>query len=366
MKIIYASEHSRDDINAFSGIPFHMSRAFDEAVDHIEYIQTPLYDLNLVKSKDKKGIEELKNIGQLLSQILENKDADAVVCQGSSMIPFLKTDKLVILWHDSTWLGLTNMDFQDFKMTYPTLYEWDYRVLERCDVICFAAEWLRDQTLTYYDISPKKVHVIPFGANLTPTLGEDVDKLIKQRSNSRCQVTFLGVNWQRKGLMLAYEVMIGLRAQGIPTTMNVIGCEVPTDFPSDFHEDEDVRNYGFLSKDRSSQRALLQEILRNSHFLLHPANFECFGIALAEANAFGVPAIATNNHGPKTIIRDGYNGKLFERSEYVAKAVDFIKYQMEEYEDYRKLASTAFLYQRNYLNWSTGVQRIKAIAKNLF
>lgn len=365
MKIIYASEHPHDDIKAFSGIPFHMSRAFDKAIDRVRYIQTPLYDLNLVKRQDKQGLEELKSIGQFLSHFLKDKDADAVVCQGSSMIPFLKTDKLVILWHDATWLGLMNMDFQDFKKTYPTLYEWDCRLLERCDVICFAAKWLREQTLKHYHVSPEKIHVIPFGANFAPTSIEDIEESIQQRSNSRCQVTFLGVNWQRKGLMLAYEVLVGLREKGIPTTMNVIGCKVPKDFSSDFHKDADVQNYGFLNKNELYQRALLEKILTSSHFLLHPALFECFGIALAEANAFGVPVIATNNHGPKTIIKDGYNGKLFERSEYVAKAVDFIQYQMEEYEEYRRLASTAFLYQRNYLNWNTGVQKIKAIAENL-
>ena len=44
---------------------------------------------------------------------------------------------------------------------------------------------------------------------------------------------------------------------------------------------------------------------RNSHFLSHPADFECFGIALTEANTFGIPVIAIKKHRPKIIIRDG-------------------------------------------------------------
>ena len=382
MRIAFASENPPNQIRYFSGIPYYMSQFIQSSADFFEYIHTPMFDLEIVLSEQEKGLSELKKIGQFLSERLREMVVDVVICQGCSMIPFLETDKLIVLWHDSTWFSLMQMGFEEFKFCYPLLYEWDRLVLEKCDLIAFAADWIRNQTLTYYNIDPDKLYVIPFGANLESLSQETIHQFIKERKRTPCKLTFIGIDWLRKGLNLAYGVMTKLNTNGLTAELNVIGSNLNSNmklerkyenyidyqtfnsaemFKIQLRSDKKVNIIGFLSKDNSLQNNQLCNILKNTHFLLHPANFECFGIALAEANAFGVPVIATDNHGPQTIIKNRFNGQLFDSGEYVEQASNFIQYQMQAYENYKTLARSSFREYLERLNWSTSFQKLREL-----
>jgi glycosyltransferase involved in cell wall biosynthesis len=370
-----------DQVSAFSGIPYYMSRAIQAASESFESISvsTPGYDVNEVVQRGVREVRgELKRSGQLLSKSLRELDVDVVICQGSSMIPYLETDKPIAFWHDATVFSLMRMDFEEFKVRYPFLYEFDSLIFEKYDLIAFAAAWVRDQTLKYYTVAPEKLCVIPFGANLDTVSQETVEKSINERSRVPCRLTFLGIEWQRKGLPLAYEVPSKLNATGLGAKLTTIGCDVPKagserepgqigdpsskdvkQFQRRFHSDLSVNKVGFLDKSNPWHYRLLSQILQKTHFLLHPAHFEAFGIALVEANAFGVPVIATDHYGPQTIVRNGVNGRLFKPDEYADQATDFILHQMEDYEAYKSLAQSSFAEYRDRLNWSTSVQKLK-------
>jgi glycosyltransferase involved in cell wall biosynthesis len=380
MRIAFASEHP-NQISAFSGIPYYMSRAISADSEYFEYIQCPCYKLEQVRRGC--GWSEIERIGKFLSERLQTMDVDAVICQGSSMIPFLKTNKTVILWHDSTWFSLMQMNFEEFKSQYPLLYEWDRITLERCDLLAFAADWVRDQVIAHYHVVPRKVHVLPFGPNMEPVSQQAVADSIASRKNTTCHLAFLGVDWLRKGLPLAHGVMTRLNKNenGVRAELSVIGCDIPTiglkrqvkhymryrpfkgveRFQMQYSNDTAVKKIGFLSKDVSSQYHLFREIIQNTHFLLHPASFECFGIALVEANAFGVPVLATDNSGPRTIIRDGLNGHLFQQNEYVDCASDLITHYMNDFNSYKSLALSSFREYRDRLNWSTSYRKLKEL-----
>ena len=377
MRIVFVSEHP-NQVSAFSGIPYFMSRAVRNAAETFEYIQVPSYDFEKVRTGKEAGRTELIKIGNFLSNRLKESPCNLVVCQGSSMVPYLETDTRVVLWHDSLWLSLLQMNFDQFKQQYPLLYEWDQLTLEKCDLVVFAADWVRDQALTHYGVDAKKVHVIPFGANLDPVSKKTVKTYIDQRDFTRCHLTFLGIDWFRKGLPLAHQVVTKLNKRGLISQLTVIGCEVPRVsmrrkikhyikyqpleeqeyFQLQFHRDPTIRKLGFLSKSDTAHYKLLQDTLQNTHFLLHPANFECFGIALAEANAFGIPVFATNNHGPKTIIRNGFNGYVFDQNEYIEATVEYIQNLMKNVDDYKSLALNAFLEYQNRFNWPSNFKTL--------
>lgn len=383
MKIAFASEHP-NQIGAFSGIPFYMVQALHKAAESFTFIETPAYKLEHVLHDRDIGQSELQKAGEFLSRRLETIDVDVVICLGSSMIPYLQTNKPVILWHDSTWLGGLQLELDSFKTQYPLLYEWDRKVLERCDLILFAADWVRDQAIQAYRVSPTKVHSVPFGANMLPHSFEAVDTFVHERRQLPCQLTFLGIDWRRKGLPLAYEVCRELNERGVSTVMNVIGCQVekigpkrrlkhftgwerltPTErFQLKFHTDPHIRQLGFLHKDDPVQAARLEGVLRNTHFLLHPASFECFGIALVEANAFGVPVLATDAHGPQTIIRNGVNGYRFEPKVFVDQAVALIQEHIEDPQKYRALALQSWQEQRTRLDWDQSVRKLFYLIEN--
>jgi glycosyltransferase involved in cell wall biosynthesis len=297
------------------------------------------------------------------------------------MIPWLETKKTLVLWHDATCFSLSRLSFDEFMARYPVLHELDTIILAKCDMVVFAADWLREQTLSCYDVPPEKVHVVPFGANLEPVSDRGPREAIAAREATTCRLTFLAIDWVGKRLPLAYDVLRSLKASGLQTELVTVGCEIrgpsrkhrlrhlfdlqPLSgierFQSRFTCDPAVRQVGFLRKDDPLQYDELCRILQRTHFLLHPAEFESFGIALAEANAFGVPVLATAGYGPSTIIREGRNGFLYESADYVERASQLIREQMSDLPSYRTLAANSYLEYRERLNWMTSWQSVKAL-----
>ncbi|MBN1571043.1 MAG: glycosyltransferase family 4 protein [Acidobacteria bacterium] len=385
MRVAFASHHHQDDVRAFSGIPYFMSRAIQADSEFFEYIQCPDYSHELVQTGGKEGWDEIERIGRFLTEHLHRIDVDVVICLESSMIPFVKTEKPVVLWHDSTWFSLMQMDFDQFKSRHPLLYEWDRLTLDRCDLIAFAADWVKDQVLTFYGVASGKIHVVPFGANIEPVSQKAADMFIAARDRSVCRLGFLGMDWVRKGLPLGYQVAAGLNANHLRANLTVMGCDVPPvglrrklghylgfrsfteteRFRIRFASDAAVNKMGFLAKDIPSQKNRICEVMQNTHFLLHPADFECYGIALVEANAFGVPVLATDSYGPKTIVRDGFNGHLFDKSLYVKKASECIQRYMNDIESYRSLARSSFAEYSARYSWPVCYGKLKELTEKV-
>jgi len=63
-----------------------------------------------------------------------------------------------------------------------------------------------------------------------------------------------------------------------------------------------------LDPGEPSSAGLLADLFKGAHFVFIPSRAEAYGMAFAEANAFGVPAIGTATGGIPSIIRDGFNG----------------------------------------------------------
>jgi glycosyltransferase involved in cell wall biosynthesis len=300
------------------------------------------------------------------------------------MLPFLETEAFVCLWHDSTWQTLLQIPFDEFRDSYPLLYEWDQLVLEKSALIAYAADWVRDETIRHYSVDPDMLTVLPFGASVFDPAEDAVERSIAARERFPCQLTFIGVDWIRKGLPLAHSLMKRLNLGGVPTVLNVVGCTVErpsgaggglTDrwpgfcrpfnsgdlFSLRVRTDEFVRAWGFLNKDVRSDYQQFCSILRDTHFLIHPAEFECFGVALAEANAFGVPVLSLDRFGPRSIIKSGVNGHLFERDRFVAEASTLVASRLDAYDLYRRECRAAFGEYKNHLNWRANCRRLLAL-----
>ena len=70
--------------------------------------------------------------------------------------------------------------------------------------------------------------------------------------------------------------------------------------------DSRIINLGFRSKE------YIKAELCNYDYLLLPSEEEPFGIVLLEALASGVPCIVSNAIGPSEIIKNDYNGFIFD------------------------------------------------------
>jgi glycosyltransferase involved in cell wall biosynthesis len=120
--------------------------------------------------------------------------------------------------------------------------------------------------------------------------------------------------------------------------------------------------FGFLDKSDASQSNIFRSLLLETHFLIHPAVSEPYGIALCEANAYGVPVMGTDVEGLKTIVRNGRNGYLYDSRHFVPEAARQIRHLINDpggsYEDLCRSSVEEF---QQRLNWQSGVREVRRI-----
>lgn len=368
MKIVLVNHQNPYDVNVFSGLPYFMSRAikveFEEVVEYNDFEPTPTMVTDVLKGDLQNSLIPQ---GKKLSEYLKRNciEADFVLCQGgNSCVPFYEHTIPLVYWHDSTWCtylhgNVNDTAFSAFKHQYKFLYLWDKMALDRAKLVVLSSDYVAESCVRNYGIPRHKIEVIPFGANIPSSFSNDqLNESLKEKLNSSVlNLTFIGKDWQRKGLPKAYELTEKLNLLNIPTQLNVIGA-----YPPGIKNLPYLNLLGFLDKSDENQFNAYQSILTKTHFLIHPAIAEPFGIALCEANSFGVPIIGTNVGGLKTIVHQGKNGFLFENENFVSDAIDKITVlRLNFRENYVRLFNATLNEFNQRLNWETNTKRLKKI-----
>jgi glycosyltransferase involved in cell wall biosynthesis len=295
----------------------------------------------------------LRGYARQVERRLAVSDCAAVLSPGSIPISYLSTDKPLAMWTDSTFAAMV-----DFYPEFSNLPACSVRegnaaeqsTLARCDLAIFSSDWAARSAVDYYDVDPRKVRVVPFGANIThsPTRA-DVERIVGARSRERCTLLFLGVDWSRKGGDTAVAVTRELNAAGLPTTLHVAGCEPPAETRASPH----VTAHDFIGKDSPLGRERFAQLLRDAHLLILPTRADCTPLVFAEANASGVPCLSTKVGGTATVIRDGLNGRLFDVSAGPTVWRDYILQLWSDPDRYKELAMASFDEFSGRLNWPT-------------
>lgn len=374
LDVLYLSEHPKGQRSGFSGIPFWMYESLVAEAGTVQHVQTPLIDLSLLLRGDEAGWAKLLALGSAISAFVNASGANVVICQGSVMIPGLRTRLPTLLWHDSTWEGLLGLSHDTFRHAYPLLARWDRRVVESCNAVVYAAEWVESEARRLDADFRAKTHVVPFGPSFSYPSTADVAGLIAGRGTGCCRLAFVGADWRRKGLARGYELMLELNRLGLPATLDVVGVargrrdwNLSMPYSDDefflmrMGADPRVTLHGYVHKDGLDEQRFIH-ILGACHFLVHPAERECFGVALIEANALGVPVLAMNVQGPASIVRPGINGYVYDAGAFVDQATKDVVSSMRSAREYLRLAVSARRESETRLNWRSSVRRVLGIA----
>ena len=212
-------------------------------------------------------------------------------------------------------------------------------------------------------MDPAKIHVIPYGCNLSdPPTGVEVEAAIARRMASppECRLLFIGQDWVRKGGSQAVAVSKELNRQGLRCSLAIVGSQPPKDPLPAF-----IRFEGFLRKDVEQENLRLRQLLSESHFLIGPSLAECFGIMFAEGAAFGVPSLGTNVGGIPTVIRDGVNGKTFPLTAKPADYASFISEMLHNTAKYLELCRLSRKEYETRLNWQTSCNRLVTLCRTI-
>lgn len=377
MKAAFLTIHEPSDVSAFSGSAVQMRQALQNAGIQTECVGG-LAGKHVRWSKIKKACYAVSRSGKFLrnrelstvhayarqaQHRLASISCDCVVSPGTIPLAFLETRKPIIFWTDATFAGLL-----DFYPTYSRLcretvrngHRIEQAALSRCALAIYSSQWAANTAVGHYDVDPRKVRVVPFGANITCERDmEDIVRLVDHKPLDVCKLLFMGVDWHRKGGETVLAAAELLHQRGIPVELHLVGCRPPGRTPAF------VRHHGFVSKNTDEGRRYLDRLFSEVHFLILPSIADCVPMVFAEANSFGIPCLSTNVGGIRTAIRDGRNGRTFPLGERPAAYCDYIQQLIASPAAYRRLALSSFGEYQTRLNWSSAATRVRQLIEAL-
>jgi glycosyltransferase involved in cell wall biosynthesis len=377
MKILYASNYDSLDKSIWSGLGYHIRACLSRAGLEMVPYTLPLIPcwLGRILNLKKRFVAKMgwglyiDAYDPMLARFHSSKvdvaaaqlGADAIVSPGSLPVAFCNSPKPLAIWCDATAKAL----FQ----TYPayTNLSWvtrreadvtDRSCLRRAAAAVYTSDWAAESAEKDYGADSKKVHVVPFGANIEQAPSpEEVQGYLANRDIVTPTFLFAGVDWLRKGGDFVVEAISKIREAGCAARLRVMGCEVP----------ETIRKIswvsvdGFVDKHSSEGGEVFSKAFAEAFALFLPSLAECYGLVYCEANAYAVPAVGRNVGGVGTIIRDGVNGLLLPTSTSAAEAANQLLHWIKNPEAYREICRKSRLEYERRLNWDVAGERMAEI-----
>ncbi len=374
MHVAFVSQYDAHDVRAWSGTPYYMAQGLAEHVERVSIV-SPLSggrDLSgklrvlrarlggrtYLRQHTRKVVRAYADEVQRRLEVLR---PDAVLSAGSLPLSLLEVDCPTASWSDATFES--NLYFYADYAALPDdfvveAHRLERAALERCRFAFYTSDYAARSALHYYGADPKKVVVIPYGANLDrEPPAHEVEAAIAARPTNRCDLLFLGTDWVRKGGDVAVKVAEALHRRGVAVTLRVVGAELPLERLRPF-----VHPLGFISKATDEGRARLRHLLSSAHFLVLPSRADCTPMVFAEANAYGVPVLTAAVGGIPSVVRDGVNGRLFPPRPNPAEIAEAVAALLERPGAYRDLAQSSRTEYEQRLNWRTATA---AVARHL-
>jgi glycosyltransferase involved in cell wall biosynthesis len=368
------------DVRSYSGTPFHIAHYLRAAGNDVRILGPyPLRYRILVRLYNRlrslftgKGVlwERHRLIagqypGIIRKYLEESPDLDVLLATSVFYVAGARTGIPLVFWADTTVSGVMGryVRYQNLsKRTVRRSHEVEQAALTACDMAIFSNQWAADVALNSYDLDPRKVRVINYGANLAqaPT-GAELRRLLTLRSPDQIKLIILGFDWQRKGMVKAIEVAGELRKRGLNVQLQILGCRPPLGYLIPDY----VSLYGKVWKDTPEGARQLERLLGESHLLILPTEAECAAVVLAEASAFGVPSISTDVGGNASLVRQGQNGILLPVEADVSTWADEVMWMLRDRGSYERFAWRAYDFFHQRLSWSNAIQRFEEAVRDL-
>ena len=357
-----------------SGIPYYMARALARNGAEVVHLGPALSWRELwskVKNRAQRalgrkprpythGLAAAREYARVFSRRLAGVEV-LFAPMSSTQVALLETALPIVYTSDTTWRLLCDYypEYTGLDQRYRAeADEIERRAIVRADLLPYPSRWVADSVIGAYRAAPNRVHVVPWGANL-----EDVppaEALVPAKPLDRCELLFLGRDWERKGGPLAYQTVLALRAGGLEARLTVCGCR-----PTGAFEPAALRLLPPVDKSDAAQRRMLQRLFLGSSFLLQPTRHESLGLTYCEASAHGTPSIATDTGGVSGVVTDGENGFLLPPA---AGAQDYARLILDLFRDqprYRDLVAASRRAYDTRLNWDTWARSITKLIAGL-
>jgi glycosyltransferase involved in cell wall biosynthesis len=357
MNILFLTRFDPKDIHKWSGTLYYAYSKLKEK-HQVEVLGTEI--LEEVDSFFKGNFSTntfipidryIENLGRLLSERINRLDCN-LIFGGDLFFHPLDVSIPFVLFSDLTYeLAKVHYSKSDERNIAPSI-NLEKLSLDRAFKIIYCSEWIKNRVVEIYDIAPKKIEVVEFGANIPVpqdcTIEIDTDV---------CRLLFIGVDWERKGGDKVLQTYQLLKKKGFPCTLTIIGS-MPKEEPE---EVDDLTVIPFLDKGRKEDLDKLCNILSESHFFVLPTKFDAFGIVFCEASAYALPSITADVGGVGQAVQEGKNGFLLPEDATAKEYAEKIKEAFSDKEKYYQLRRSSRNEFETRLNWDVWGERVNNI-----
>jgi len=305
----------------------------------------------------------IRDFARQAEERLRRESGDVIFSPSTLPISHLRTELPVTFCADACFGAMLNYyEAYSHLSAAQTRFaeEAEARALHRTALAVYPSEWAATAAIRHYGISADRVAVIPFGANFGGGNQEsEVMDWIAARDTRKLKLLFVGREWERKGGDLVAETARLLIARGLDVQLDLVGIKVP----ARWRKHGFIREHGVLSYSNPEGLAKLRTLFSEATLLFVPSRAEAYGMVYCEANAFGLPAIATATGGITGIIREGVNGHCLPIE---AGAEDYAKIIISTVEDqgrYCELALSSFREFKQRLNWGVYCERYLSLLR---
>ncbi|WP_413167274.1 glycosyltransferase family 4 protein [Capilliphycus salinus ALCB114379] len=373
INIGYYSAKNYLDKNTFSGTLYHMHRALSNQNVNLINLGHPSKPspwkkpLNYLK-KAKKLVNK-KNVDPNLAyeqfyrsvkKTLNKTPCDVIFAPVSSKeLTYLETDLPIIYLSDAT----PKLIKQTYKIysneeEFLRASEQEVIALKKSTKLIYSSQWAAHSAINDYEVDANKIEIVPFGANVDTV--PEASETLKKCEISKCNLLFIGKDWERKGGNIAYQTLLSLLEMGVDAELLMIGCVPPSEF-----KHEKLKIIPFLNKNIPEEQEQFSQLLLNSHFLVFPTRADCSPIVICEANAYGIPVITSDVGGIPTILQQGKNGYMLPFSaggeEYAKQIADHFTNK----ETYKQLVQSSRQQYDDRLNWNKWAESMYNIMLNM-
>jgi glycosyltransferase involved in cell wall biosynthesis len=372
LKIAYISSVDPSDANQSSGVYFFQKKCMQKYIG----------DIDALGPVNTTAIGFLKNIfkfcfrfsrrrynllhsilismwyGYIFSKILRRRKYDIVFGdKASNEMAYINTHVPIIYSTDATFDAIHNYYPEFTNLSRLSIWEGNLiekKILNKASIIICSSDWSKDSVVYRYKIDPRKVFVLPRGANL---IAGPEKSISPKKRPAVCNLLFVGKSWKRKGGDIAYDAYLELKRNGLNVHLTIIGAFPPINDPN-------VTIIPHLDKNNHNDYVKYTSILRETTFLILPSRAECSGIVFSESSAFGIPSIAADTGGVSTSIIHKKTGYLLPNGATGKEYAKIIEDLYFDWEKYTKLSTASRLYYEKSLNWDSWSKCLTSIIED--
>jgi len=371
LKIAYLTLTDPNDRHSWSGTHYYMQKALQKSLGDVDLLGpikpfpefiigqliTGISQKLLGKRYNYRHSKMLaKGYARIANKKINAKKYDLIVVPATSaFIPYLKTSLPIAYFGDATVANSHNYHksltgLYDFS--WKETFEVEKMALERASIVVYPSNWASQSAINDFNISADKVFTISFGANIDNPPAKEI--ALNKRKTTKCNLLFIGVNWEGKGGPIAYEAFLELNRMGIDTSLTVCGSIPPEEF-----KHEKMKVIPFLNKNDREGFKLFTELFTQADFFILPTRIDAAPIVFCEAGAFGVPVIANNTGGISSVITEDENGFLLPPSANGADYARIIAEVFSNDEKYYAMVKNSREIFESKLNWDTWAEKVK-------